>query len=76
MQNEILGKVSFAAQYAKPTETGRETWEEAVDIAEGPDVGLPEAHDSYYLDGSFQINYCMVEFYKKDEKDYVKELEN
>ena len=52
-----------------------ESWEEAIDIAEGPDVGLPEAHDSYYLDGSFQINHCMVEFYKKDEKDYVKELE-
>jgi len=34
MQNEILGKVSFAAQYAKPTETGRETWEEAVSRVE------------------------------------------
>jgi len=34
MQNEILGRVSFAAQYAKPTETGRETWEEAVNRVE------------------------------------------
>ena len=31
MQNEILGRVSFAAQYAKETSTGRETWAQAVD---------------------------------------------
>ena len=27
-----------------------ESWEEAVDIAEGPDVGLPEAHDPQYVE--------------------------
>ena len=31
MQNEILGRVSLAAQYAKETSTGRETWAQAVD---------------------------------------------
>jgi ribonucleoside-diphosphate reductase alpha chain len=31
MQNEILGRVAFAAQYAKETPTGRETWADAVD---------------------------------------------
>ena len=31
MQNKILGRVSFAAQYAKETPTGRESWAQAVD---------------------------------------------
>jgi ribonucleoside-diphosphate reductase alpha chain len=31
MQNEILGKVAFAAQYARPTESGRESWLDAVE---------------------------------------------
>ena len=31
MQNEILGRVSFAAQYAKETPGGRESWQQAVD---------------------------------------------
>ena len=31
MQNEIMGRVAFAAQYAKPTPNGRESWEDAVD---------------------------------------------
>lgn len=30
MQNKILGNVSFAAQYAKPIEGGRESWIDAV----------------------------------------------
>jgi ribonucleoside-triphosphate reductase (thioredoxin) len=30
-QNEIMGRVAFAAQYAKPTPNGRESWEEAID---------------------------------------------
>lgn len=52
------------------------SWEEAADIAEGPDVGLPKAHDSYYLDGSFEVNHDMIEFHKDHEEDFVKELEN
>ena len=31
MQNEILGRVAFAAQYARPISGGRESWEEAVE---------------------------------------------
>jgi ribonucleoside-triphosphate reductase (thioredoxin) len=31
MQNKILGRVSFAAQYAKETKGGRESWVQAVD---------------------------------------------
>ena len=53
-----------------------ESWEEAAEIAEGPDVGLPKAIDSYYLDASFEVNHDMIEFYKNDEKDYVKKLED
>ena len=53
-----------------------ESWEEAVDIAEGPTCALPAGIDSYYLDASFEVNHDMVEFYKKDEEDYVKELED
>jgi ribonucleoside-triphosphate reductase len=30
-QNEIMGRVAFAAQYARPTPKGRESWEEAID---------------------------------------------
>ncbi len=30
-QNEIMGRVAFAAQYAKPTPKGRESWEEAIE---------------------------------------------
>ena len=30
MQNKILGNVSFAAQYAKPIQGGRESWIDAV----------------------------------------------
>jgi ribonucleoside-triphosphate reductase (thioredoxin) len=30
MQNDILAKVAFSSQYAKDTETGRESWEETV----------------------------------------------
>ena len=31
MQNDILGKVAFASQYAKPKGDGRETWEDAIE---------------------------------------------
>ena len=31
MQNQILGEVAFASQYAHPTLTGRESWEDALD---------------------------------------------
>ena len=34
MQNETLGAVAFAAQYARSTATGRESWTEAVDRVE------------------------------------------
>lgn len=34
MQNEWLGKVSFAAQYAKDKDVSRETWVDAVDRVE------------------------------------------
>ena len=34
MQNKILGEVSFAAQYAKPIEGGRESWIVAVNRVE------------------------------------------
>ena len=34
MQNKILGEVSFAAQYAKPVEGGRESWIDAVNRVE------------------------------------------
>ena len=34
MQNKILGEVSFAAQYAKPIEGGRESWVDAVNRVE------------------------------------------
>jgi hypothetical protein len=53
-----------------------ESWEEAVDIAEGPTCALPAGIDSYYVDASFEVNHDMVEFYKTDEEDYVKELED
>ena len=31
MQNELMGEVVFASQYAKQTESGRESWHDAVD---------------------------------------------
>lgn len=31
MQNELMGEVVFASQYAKQTEGGRESWTDAVD---------------------------------------------
>lgn len=31
MQNEIMGEVVFASQYARETPTGRESWEDAVE---------------------------------------------
>jgi hypothetical protein len=31
MQNELMGEVVFASQYARQTEGGRESWSDAVD---------------------------------------------
>ena len=54
MQNDILGRVAFAAQYARPTPKGRESWEEAIDrVASMHKEKYPEEAD--YIDWAFSL---------------------
>ena len=54
MQNKIMGEVVFASQYAKETEEGRESWDDAVDrvikmhVKKYPDI-QEEIQDAFNL---------------------------
>ena len=53
-QNEVMGRVAFAAQYAKSTKNGRETWEEAIDrIAKMHKKKYP--NEISYIDWAFNL---------------------
>ena len=51
MQNEILGHVSFAAQYAKDMDDGRESWVDAVNRVE--QMHLKKFSENF-VDNSYQ----------------------
>ena len=54
MQNDILGRVAFAAQYARPTPNGRESWEEAIDrVASMHKEKYPEEQEK--IDWAFSL---------------------
>ena len=54
MQNDIMGRVAFAAQYARPTPKGRESWEEAIDrVASMHKEKYPEEAD--HIDWAFAL---------------------
>jgi len=57
MQNKILGEVSFAAQYAKSTKGGRESWEDAVNRVEQMHI---KKYNKYKIDDEIKWAFSLV----------------
>ena len=57
MQNKILGDVSFAAQYAKSTKEGRESWEDAVNRVEHMHL---KKYNKYKIDDEIKWAFNLV----------------
>ena len=47
-----------------------ESWDEAIEIAEDDGTSLPS--DGDYVDGSFEIDYDIIEFEKEEEREKIR----